>query len=110
MPINTAVINNVMDLNSLNNMAQLIKQNGEISEISPANGSDFQLEELQEYVGGCIDIVSLDNGNIMVINDDGKFTCELNDKATDMAHYNHAIFADDYISGDVVVCKNQEVL
>ena len=95
---------------AFNNMAQLIKQNGEITEICPSNGSDFQLEELQEYVGGYIDIVNLDNGNIMVVNDDGKFTCELNDKATDMAHYNHAIFADDYISGDVVVCKDQEVL
>lgn len=90
-------------------MAKLINVSGEISEIHPVNGTDFQLEELQKYVDGTIDIVSLNNGDIMVINDDGKYTCERNDEATKVALELRAIFDWDYISGNVVICKDEEV-
>ena len=42
-----------------------------ISEIEPANGHDFTLEELQQYVGGLIEIVEMPTpGQIMVVNEE----------------------------------------
>lgn len=36
-------------------MAKIYKANGEVLDIEPKNGTDFQLEELQAIVGGLID-------------------------------------------------------
>ena len=33
-------------------MGQLIRTSGEVTEVKPANGTDFSLEELQTMVGG----------------------------------------------------------
>lgn len=33
-------------------MAKIYKMNGEVLDIEPKNGQDFQLEELQTIVGG----------------------------------------------------------
>ena len=38
----------------------------------PQNGLDFQLDELQKFVDGYIDIINLHNGDILVINDNWK--------------------------------------
>lgn len=61
-----------------------IKTTGEQVEVAPKNGTDFQLDELQDFVRGkgpkgesdTIDIVSLNpgsgkEGRYMVVNDDG---------------------------------------
>lgn len=53
-------------------MATLLKSDGTRKEIQPQNGTDFKLEELQAYVDGYIEIVNLQNGEILVINEDGK--------------------------------------
>lgn len=90
-------------------MATLIKADGMIKEIKPENGTDFQLEELQKYVHGYIEIIDLRNGEILVVNDDGKDRYETNKAATQLAHDNRAIFGWDWIDGDVVHCKSEEV-
>lgn len=53
-------------------MATLIKTDGSKLEIQPQNGLDFQLDELQKFVDGYIEIINLHNGDILVINDNGK--------------------------------------
>lgn len=90
-------------------MATLIKTNGSKTEIQPKNGSDFQLEELQKFVDGYIDIINLHNGQILVINDNAKDVLDSNEEATEIAHKQNAIFWWDYICGDVVLCKDDEV-
>ncbi|MDH6308029.1 hypothetical protein M2451_002548 [Dysgonomonas sp. PFB1-18] len=90
-------------------MAKLIKVNGEITEIHPVNGTDFKLDELQGYVDGYIEIIDLKNGEIYVVNEEGKYTCERNETATKTALERGAIFDWDYIAGDVVLCKDIEV-
>lgn len=50
--------------------AELIKVNGERVTISPKNGTDFKLKELQELVGGFIEIVQM-YGHIMVVDEEG---------------------------------------
>lgn len=90
-------------------MARLIKTDGSEKEISPKNGTDFSLEELQKYVDGYIEIIPMDDGNILVVNEEGKYDCEENEKATEIANENGALFFGDYIAGDVVLCKDGEV-
>lgn len=90
--------------------AILIKENSRSSYIMPKNGTDFELDELQKAVGGLIDIIRLnENDLIMVINDEGKFTCGKNKAATEIAHRCNAIYADDYIAGDVIICEDEMV-
>lgn len=94
-------------------MATLIKADGTQTEILPQNGTDFSLEELQNYVDGYIQVIQLHNqeDKILVINEDGKIQQRpLNTTATELALSNRAIFRYDFIVGDVVLCKNSEVL
>lgn len=87
----------------------IIKENGDVEVIRPQNGTDFSLEELQKYVDGLIDIIDLNNGNIMVVNDEGKFTKQMNPFATFIALTRHAIAPRDYVAGDVVLCPSEMV-
>ena len=84
-------------------MATIIKSDGQCIETQPKNKTDFKLEELQEIVGGYIEVLTLNDEEIMVINEEGKVDgLPLNLKATD-------IYALDFIVGDVLVCKSNEV-
>jgi hypothetical protein len=89
--------------------ARIYKADGTIIETAPANGTDFQLEELQKIVGGYIEIVSLLDNEIMVINEEGKLTdLPVNENATEL--YNEVDGFYDYIVGDVLVCDSSMVL
>ena len=87
----------------------LIKETGDVEIIRPQNGEDYSLEELQKAVDGFIDIINLNNGKIMVLNDEGKFTKGLNAAATFLAHIHHSVAPRDYVAGDVVVCPSEMV-
>lgn len=87
----------------------LIKETGDVEIIRPQNGEDYSLEELQKAVDGLIDIISLKNGKIMVVNDEGKFTKGINPAASFLAHIHHAIAPRDYVAGDVLVCPSEMV-
>jgi hypothetical protein len=54
--------------------ATLITPQGEATPVDPKNGTDFQLDELKEFVGGYIEVVHPPNmpGVIMVLNEEGK--------------------------------------
>lgn len=68
----------------------------------------FELEELQEIVKGYIEIIDLDHGKIMVINDEGKLLeLPVNKEATKM--YRSFYNTYDFIVGDVLVCEDEEV-
>ena len=40
-------------------MVRLLRANGMVEEISPKNGNKFELKELQDYVGGYIELVQV---------------------------------------------------
>jgi hypothetical protein len=84
--------------------AYILATSGEFTVISPANGTDFSLLECQNAVGGRIEIVDLRDGRIMIINEEGKFMCQLNINATLIALDRCALFPGDYICGDVIIC------
>jgi hypothetical protein len=52
--------------------ATLIKADGTSTKVTPENGESFSLAELQSFVGGYIKIISLPNGNLMILSDEGK--------------------------------------
>lgn len=51
-------------------MAAFIKTNGEITNVTPKNGTDYKYEELKEFVGGYIEIVPINDHKIMVVNEE----------------------------------------
>ena len=91
----------------MNKEATIIYPDGREEKISPANGNDFSLEEVQKIVGGYIEVVGLSDGNILVLNEEGKL-CGLdeNPKATVIAHEHKAMFSHDYIVGNVLICSS----
>lgn len=90
--------------------AKLVRADGTEQEITPANGRDFQCEELYQLLDtDTIGVVYLENGDLMLLDDNGK--CQepekpRNDLATVIADN---IGSDDYIVGDVVVCDNSQL-
>lgn len=85
--------------------ASLIRTDGCGELITPSNEIDFKIEELQRYVGGYIEVVTLCGDMIMIINENGKcMNMDINPIATFIAHENKSIGVTDYIVGDVVVC------
>jgi hypothetical protein len=87
-------------------MATLIKSNGEEINVIPNNKKDFQLDELQKYVGGFIEVVRTKGNKIMVINEEGKINdLPINQKASQLYQYNEF----DFIVGDVLICQSNEI-
>lgn len=85
---------------------EIIRTNGEVLEVQPKNGTDFQLDELQAIVGGLIEIINIGYGEVMVVNEEGKFICEPNTVATIVALARKAIAPNDSIHGNVLVCNS----
>jgi len=75
--------------------------------ISPINGKNFQLEELQEIVGGYIEVMHLPNmGKKMILNEDGKsLELPINRLATEL--FRDSYQTSDIIVGDALICDNK---
>lgn len=82
--------------------AFIYKTTGEIIPVYPKNGTDFTLEELQSFVKGSIELVSLKDGLFMIVNEEGKlFDLEENEQATDLFRLSYN--TNDYICGNALV-------
>ena len=87
--------------------ALLYKTDFSVEEIQPANGRHFELEEMQAYVGGFIEIIPLDDESLedklLVVHEEGKLIgLPVNFLATLewMRYYRDT----DYVSGDAIIC------
>lgn len=88
-------------------MAYIYKSNGDIIETSPKNKKDFSWLELNEIVGGYIEIIDLDDA-YMVINEEGKLlNLPLNLSATRI--YQYFTRVGDCIVGDVLICEKSQI-
>lgn len=77
----------------------LIKSDGTISEFK-LKGKKPSLEEMQQAVGGYIEMIPTNDGCIMILNEDGKMKgLPLNSVATSMV----TLFQGDFIVGDVLI-------
>ena len=83
--------------------AFIYQANGEIIPIMPKDGKFFSLKEMQSIVDGHIEIVYLQDGRLMIVNEEGKLDgLNPNPEATKL--YMH-----DYIVGDVLVTPREYV-
>lgn len=85
-------------------MREIIYPNGETMPFE-CTGEYPTLEELQKAVDGYIEMVTLNDGRVMIINEEGKLKgLELNPVATEM-------FAPGYdvIVGNAIVMKREEL-
>ena len=90
-------------------MATLYKPDGSSFETLPAAGGRFTLKELQKIVGGYIEVLTMADGRLMVINEDGKAKELLrNEQATGLAYF-AGIDRNDYIAGDALLCTEGEL-
>lgn len=93
-----------------NNMAQIIKWEGTVTDVQPKNGTDFSLGELKEAVNGYIEILRTNDGRLLVCNEDGKLLrLDYNPVATILAHRLGIIAPANYIVGNVLVCNVNEI-
>lgn len=89
-------------------MAKVIPAVGEPYEVQPKNGKYFVLKEMQEIVGGYIEIIHLGNDKLMVVNEEGKLEgLPWNDEATKM--YQECVRPFDYIAGNALICDEHEI-
>lgn len=94
-----------MELNC--NQSYHITVDGIVSAVMPKNKKDFKLAEAQKLVEGYIEVVHLTDEMIMIVNEEGKFSKAVNAVATVIAHQSGALYAGDYICGNVVVCPSK---
>jgi hypothetical protein len=81
-------------------MATFLRTSGESEALSPANGVNWSLEELQTLVGGYIEVARTLDGKYMILDELGKLKHKpLNIAATRV--YQHG--RHDPIVGDVVI-------
>lgn len=84
-------------------MATILRANGTEETVEPKNGRDFKLRELQEIVGGYIEVVYLENGQLLVVHDEGALIpLPINAKAT-------AMYQTWNIHGDVLLCERKQI-
>lgn len=85
---------------------KVYKPNGQIITTEPSNGTDFSLKELQEIVGGYIQVIYLPDNQVMVINEEGKLDgLEYNDNATEILEE----VMDDFIVGNALICDRKMI-
>lgn len=88
-------------------MATLFKVGEKPKTIEPKNGSDFQLEEVWDLIGGYVQVVTLHNGEILLCDEDGLLKqLPFNSKATDYVA-KHCVYPH-MIVGTALVCKSKQ--
>ena len=92
-------------------MAKLIRNDGTEETVRPKNGKSFTLDELQSFVEGYIEAVSLPDDMTMWLNEEGKFDPKTMFRPNEKAS---RILADaggipgDVVMGNVLICNSRE--
>ena len=83
--------------------AKIIYTDKEEEDYTPKNGKTFALTEMQEIVGGYIEPIRLNDGRMIIVDEDGKSKDKaVNIPATNILRRDH--FTTDYIVGTAIVC------
>ena len=93
--------------------ALLIKTDGSIHSVEPENGTDFQLNELQQFVQGFIEIIPIKSGphagKILVCNEEGKLRgLEPNFKVHQEIGISPSEMNDLFV-GNILICEYEQV-
>lgn len=94
-------------------MAKLykIEESGIVSkvDIAPENGNRFTLEETQAMVGGYIEVVHLDNGYILVCDEEGRLKDLMGNAPATKVARSLGFGGHDILVGNVLFCKDDEL-
>ena len=83
--------------------AKIIYTDKEDEDYTPKNGKTFALTEMQEIIGGYIEPIRLNDGRMIIVDEDGKSKDKaVNIPATNILRRDH--FTTDYIVGTAIVC------
>ena len=83
--------------------AKIIYTDKEAEDYTPKNGKTFELTEMQEIVGGYIEPIRLNDGRMIIVDEDGKSKGKaVNIPATNILRRDH--YTTDYIVGTAIVC------
>jgi len=86
--------------------ALLIQSDSTTQHVTPANGEHFTLEEMQQHVGGYIEVVRLGDGTVLIVNEDGKPQGQpRNEFATRI--FQARVGRHDHIVGNVLRCDEK---
>ncbi|MGN1156869.1 MAG: DUF3846 domain-containing protein, partial [Agathobacter sp.] len=85
--------------------AKIVYPDKDSEDYSPKNGRTFELEEMQKIVGGYIEIVHLNDGRLMIVNEEGLLHgLPVNIEATNILRRYHS--TTQYIVGNAIVCDS----
>ena len=83
--------------------AKIIYTDKEAEDYTPKNGKTFALTEMQEIVGGYVEPIRMNDGRMIIVDEDGKSKDKaVNIPATNILRRDH--FTTDYIVGTAIVC------
>lgn len=83
--------------------AKIIYTDKEAEGYTPKNGTTFELEEMQEIIGGYVEPIRLNDGRMIIVDEDGKSKNKaVNIPATNILRRDH--YTTDYIVGTAIVC------
>ena len=83
--------------------AKIIYTDKEAEDYTPKNGKTFALTEMQEIIGGYIEPIRLNDGRMIIVDEDGKSKGKaVNIPATNILRRDH--YTTDYIVGTAIVC------
>ena len=83
--------------------AKIIYTDKEAEDYTPKNGKTFALTEMQEIVGGYIEPIRLNDGRMIIVDEEGKSKDKaVNIPATNILRRDH--YTTDYIVGTAIVC------
>ena len=83
--------------------AKIIYTDKGAEDYTPKNGTTFELEEMQKIIGGYIEPIRLNDGRMIIVDEDGKSKDKaVNIPATNILRRDH--FTTDYIVGTAIAC------
>lgn len=83
--------------------AKVIYTDKEAEDYTPKNGKTFGLTEMQEIIGGYVEPIRLNDGRMIIVDEDGKSKDKaVNIPATNILRRDH--YTTDYIVGTAIVC------
>ena len=83
--------------------AKIIYTDKEAEDYTPKNGKTFELTEMQEIIGGYVEPIRLNDGRMIIVDEDGKSKDKaVNIPATNILRRDH--YTTDYIVGTAIVC------
>ena len=86
----------------------IIPVKGELKAVYPKNGSKFSLKELQEFVGGFIELVTVPGEKFVVCNEYGKIeNLPVNKNATEA--FKSSLMSGDTLNGDIAVISKEYI-